>query len=352
MRLKNKYLKKTNSKFSLNIIFLSSFKIFLLYFLLTSTTFAQNKITTNDEIVIKNKAKDLIKITLLQQFNLLLESDSEQRQQLVNNMVLPTDGNISTFIDDQVNIEDDFSTNTKFSKEIPPLKVESYLNNIRNAYGTQDNGSYENEGKSIVFSNITTSKIMAIAQKSPMFIKVFFDVEYTGIDRRTQLAFKQPCHRVAEIQVKKLKNSWSLAIQTLRFLRDIEEDFSNNVNVEKVAITPDLQTSIKVDETKIVFKNPIIQAFRSDEKWGIKNLNENEKILSIPNFDEIEEYSEDGLALVNINGLWGYIDLEGKIVIKCEYDNAESFSKEKKGRAKVFKGMETFFIDKNGNRVK
>lgn len=352
MRLKNQYIKKTNNTFSFNDSFLSNFKLVFVFFLLTETTFAQNKITTNDEIVIKNKAKDLIKITLLQQFNLLLESDSEQRQQLVNNMVLPTDGNISTFIDDQVNIEDDFSTNTKFSKEIPPLKVESYLNNIRNAYGTQDNGSYENEGKSITFSNVTTSKIMAVSQKSPMFIKVFFDIEYAGIDRRTQLAFKQPCHRVAEIQVLKIKNSWSLAIQTLRFLREPEEDLSTNVSIEKVAITPDLQSSIKVDETKIVFMNPIIQAFRSDDKWGIKNLNENEKILSAPNFDEIEDYSEDGLALVNINGLWGYIDKEGKIVIKCEYDNAESFSKEKKGRAKVFKGMESFFIDKNGSRIK
>lgn len=352
MILTNTNLKTLNDKFSLYKSFLSGFKLFLLCFFLIGTTVAQNKITSNDEIIIKSKAKDLIRNTLLQQFNLLLESDSEQRQQLINNMVLPTDGNMSTFIDDQVVIEDDFSTNTKFSKEVPPLKIETYLNNIRNAYGIQDNGNYENEGKSIMFNNITTSKVMAIDPKSPLFIKVFFDVQYTGIDRRTQLAFKQPCHRVAEIQLKKLKSSWSLAIQTLRFVRDLEEDFAKNVIVEKVVITPDIQKSMIIDETKIVSSNPIIQAFKSNEKWGIKNLNQNEKVLSGPIFDDIYDYSEDGLALVNIEGLWGYIDLEGKIVIKCEYDNAESFSEEKKGRAKVFKGMDVFFIDKNGSKIK
>ncbi len=61
-------------------------------------------------------------------------------------------------------------------------------------------------------------------------------------------------------------------------------------------------------------------------------------------FDRIFFFS-DGLAVVAKDGKWGYIDINGHIVIPLQYDRAFAFTD---GRAMVIKGDKQFFIDKQG----
>ena len=55
----------------------------------------------------------------------------------------------------------------------------------------------------------------------------------------------------------------------------------------------------------------------------------------------------DGLALVKLDGKWGFIDKEGHVVIPFEYDDAEDFSE---GLAHVEKDGEWFYINQKGER--
>ena len=57
---------------------------------------------------------------------------------------------------------------------------------------------------------------------------------------------------------------------------------------------------------------------------------------------------EDGLQLVNTNGLFGYIDRTGTLVIPCQYKMASSFQG---GVARVINKNDTFFIDVKNNRL-
>lgn len=222
-------------------IFFLFIQAFVLVFSCIEHSSAQNTITSNDEIVIRRKAIGIVK-DLEYKYNQLLGADSEDRNLIIDNMTLPNADNSSVFVNDQVIVEDDFITRTNVSNEIPTKKVDIYFKELCSSYGKQDNGKNVNEGKSVGFSNILSSRIMAISPQEQMFIKIFFEVNYAGIDSRTSFTFKQPCKRVAEISISKFKNSWILSINSLRFLKTVEEDFSRNVKVEKVAITKDLQS--------------------------------------------------------------------------------------------------------------
>jgi WG containing repeat len=332
----------------------TTFLIIVIVLANSKVSFAQNKITSLDEKKIKLKAAGIIS-DLANKYNQLLEADTEDRNRMIDIMTLPGTDNFSIFESDQIIIEDDFTTRRNTSNDIPTKRVDIYINDICRNYGKKDNGEYLNEGKLVTITNIIPSKVLATSPQAPLFIKIFFEVNYEGIDDRTKLAFKQPAYRVAEFTISKPKNIWSVAINAIRFSKGEQE---NDKNLEKnVTIIPveskDALEDMIIEEKKTVFRNPLLQAYKSEGKWGLVNLDDNDKILTKPIYDFIDEFTEDGLALVNKEGLWGYIDyLEGKIVINCEYDNADPFSKEKKGRARVYKGLENYLIDKNGIKTK
>ena len=349
MKTTKKYIAKINRILELKTLF------FIIFLVLGNSqlSFPQNKITSVDERKIKQKASGIIS-DLANKYNQLLEADTEDRNRMIDIMTVAGMDNISVFESDQIIIEDDFITRINSSIDIPTKRVDIYFNDICRNYGKKDNGEYMNEGKLVTIRNIIPSKVLAISPQSPMFIKIFFEVIYEGIDDRTKLPFKQPAYRVAEFIISKPKNIFSVAINTIRFSKGEQE---NDKNLEKnVTIIPVewkvVLEDLNIEEKKTVFRNPLLQAYKSDGKWGIANLDDNDKILVKPTFDYIDDFTEDGLALVNIEGLWGYVDLEGKIVIKCEYDNADPFSKDKKGRARVTKGLENYLIDKNGLKTK
>lgn len=56
----------------------------------------------------------------------------------------------------------------------------------------------------------------------------------------------------------------------------------------------------------------------------------------------------DGMAKVQKDGKWGFINTKGKLVIDYQYSNANYFDK---GKAMVWLGNERFYINKQGKRV-
>ena len=316
----------------------------------------KRRISTSDEFNIRAKAQKLIN-NLAYQYNQIITSDNDERTILIRNLTSPIDNGFTPFIDDQVIIEDDFTTIGNLPKDERDRSVDMYFQNIGLYYGKSDNGDFLNQDKKVEFRNVTFSKIMLNSAKDSLYIKTYFDIKYDGIDSRTQKIFLEPCHRVAELQVHKINNIWQVFITSLSFYNPEKDiDNSKNVLVEKKenevlnAQTPEINTNA-ISEKRIVCRNPILQAFKIGEDWGVRDV-DSDKIVLNPTYSEIEDFSDDGLALVNNNGLWGFINTNGDLKIKCEFDIADSFSKEKKGQARVQKGAKTFFIDINGNRIR
>ena len=60
-------------------------------------------------------------------------------------------------------------------------------------------------------------------------------------------------------------------------------------------------------------------------------------------------FTENGLAEVEKDGKWGYIDEKGEEVISCQYDDVGSFTEN--GLAAVQKGDTWSYIDTTGEEV-
>ncbi|WP_170880351.1 WG repeat-containing protein [Paenibacillus odorifer] len=82
-----------------------------------------------------------------------------------------------------------------------------------------------------------------------------------------------------------------------------------------------------------------------DGKWGF--IDKTGKEVIAPQYDYARSFNE-GLADVRKDGKYGFIDKTGKEVIVPKYDNVHSFSE---GLATVIKGGKYGFIDKTGREV-
>lgn len=107
-----------------------------------------------------------------------------------------------------------------------------------------------------------------------------------------------------------------------------------------------------------------IKELSQGSKWGF--IDTSGKVVIQPQFDEVATpvligCSEDniaqrsggngfseGLAAVNVNGKWGYIDKSGKYVISPQFSLARSFHE---GLAFVGQGDNYGYIDKSGTKV-
>jgi hypothetical protein len=93
--------------------------------------------------------------------------------------------------------------------------------------------------------------------------------------------------------------------------------------------------------------------YPGERTFGFMNLQG--KIVTQPQFYtnsdnlfDIDDFSEDMLAVRNKKGLYGYVNAEGELVIKLQFQAAGSFSN---GIAKVGINNEAIFIDKSGRRI-
>ena len=77
-------------------------------------------------------------------------------------------------------------------------------------------------------------------------------------------------------------------------------------------------------------------------------MNPKEKKIGRQTFDDAKAFTENGYAAVCRDGKWGFVDTEGKLVIDCAYEDAESFCN---GFAAVYIDGKWGYIDTEGNVI-
>ena len=132
-------------------------------------------------------------------------------------------------------------------------------------------------------------------------------------------------------------------------------DLHNNIPLLRSEYNAiDYLQSVKVEEKKKTHSTHLLK-IKQGTKYGYILLH-NQSIL-VPKYEYLGEFStekgkteaeaQDLIALVQEDGKWGWINLEGKEVIKIEYDAAEPFRKD---LAFVRKGRKWTAIDRKGKQ--
>ena len=80
--------------------------------------------------------------------------------------------------------------------------------------------------------------------------------------------------------------------------------------------------------------------------WGYISVDG--EIVIEPIYEQAYGFS-DGMAAVKLNGKWGFINSEGIIVVPCEYDEVEDSFKD--GKGKLVKDDEIYIFDKSGSQI-
>ena len=80
-------------------------------------------------------------------------------------------------------------------------------------------------------------------------------------------------------------------------------------------------------------------------KWGF--IDQEGKEIVPCRYDDVYRFQES-MAAVRLNNKWGFIDKEGKEIVPCQYDNVYSFQK---GMAAVCLDNKWGFIDKEGKEI-
>lgn len=111
----------------------------------------------------------------------------------------------------------------------------------------------------------------------------------------------------------------------------------------KLKSTGEIITPLKYDDTWLFSEG--LACVQSNNKWGWVDKTGKEVIPMM--YDDADPFIED-LACVRLNGKWGFIDKVGKIVISIMYDGAYSFAE---GLASVKLNSKCGFIDKAGKEV-
>lgn len=80
--------------------------------------------------------------------------------------------------------------------------------------------------------------------------------------------------------------------------------------------------------------------------WGYISVDG--EIVIEPTYEQAYGFS-DGMAAVKLNGKWGFINAQGIIVVPCEYDEVEASFKD--GKGKLVKDDEIYIFDKSGSQI-
>jgi hypothetical protein len=96
---------------------------------------------------------------------------------------------------------------------------------------------------------------------------------------------------------------------------------------------------------------------QGDKKWFIDT--KGNTVIDLSAFEETHDQFGNGLCGVKQGGRWGYMDVSGKIVIPCKYDNVHRMTEGlgivvsggKPDEYGQFKGGKWGFIDKTGKEV-
>ncbi|AEI51504.1 WG repeat-containing protein [Runella slithyformis] len=329
---------------------------FLFFLALTARSQPIRQITKKDERDIKLGVRNLLTNNLPGIYRIMLSSTAVERKEYLNRLTTP--GEERVFLNDNFYIENDFYIRNRadLPKKERDLSIQDYFTELAKNFGRRDNDEDPNEGKEVKIPSITFLKNIQCrsAKDSTLFIKALFTIDYDGI-AINKFPFK-PEPRIAEIQVEKEGKRWRLYIRSLRFMDEREnlaEDFSKNVAIIENSPSKTINYEEALSsETKTVSRIPLLKAFKMGELWGLLNDEDNvKKIVITPQFDELDEFSEDDMAPVSLGGSWGFINKNGVIVIPCQYQMVEPF---KKGKALVqtWGGAKPFSIDVTGKQLK
>ena len=107
----------------------------------------------------------------------------------------------------------------------------------------------------------------------------------------------------------------------------------------------DSYEEIRLNTDGTYIKNSIMLA-KKNGTW--KMYDEKEKEVGKFSCDNLDVVTDDELIAFEKNSLWGFVNLEGEVVIEPEYTEAKSFSE---GLAGVSKGTLWGFIDENNRLV-
>ena len=80
--------------------------------------------------------------------------------------------------------------------------------------------------------------------------------------------------------------------------------------------------------------------------WGYVSVDG--QIVIEPTYEQAYGFSDE-MAAVKLNGKWGFINAEGIIVVPCKYDEVEASFEN--GKGKLVKDNEIFVFDKNGSQI-
>ncbi|MCH3882975.1 MULTISPECIES: DUF4852 domain-containing protein [Tenacibaculum] len=87
-----------------------------------------------------------------------------------------------------------------------------------------------------------------------------------------------------------------------------------------------------------------------NEKYGF--INTKGQVVIPPLYDRVASRFESGLAWVKRNGKYGFVNTRGKVVIPIKYDNVRNFLKRQNGITMVELNRKQFYINLKGQCVK
>jgi len=102
-------------------------------------------------------------------------------------------------------------------------------------------------------------------------------------------------------------------------------------------------------------KGMMLFPYRLKDKWGYCRIYD-KKIIIPCTYDEAFPFPQflamDGLARIKINNKFGFINLDGTLVIPAIYDDAEDFGMDSTYSVRVKKENQILYIDNTGKQVK
>lgn len=124
-----------------------------------------------------------------------------------------------------------------------------------------------------------------------------------------------------------------------------ENDKWHLINEKGKNVSDDEYDEVAIDEKGVVLRNDRIFA-KAAGKYYL--LDEKGKKVTDDTFEDARPFNGEGYAAVRIDGKWGFIDKDGKVVIKPEYVEARSFSN---GFAAVRRATGWGFINEDNDVV-
>ena len=117
------------------------------------------------------------------------------------------------------------------------------------------------------------------------------------------------------------------------------------VNREGKDLSGKTYEGVAMDEKLVVFRND--RLFVSDGS-GYQMIDSTGKVYGDKKFQTVHIFNDTTYAAVMLDGKWGFVDSNGKMVIEAQYEDARSFAN---GYAAVKKDGKWGFINTEGNMV-